>query len=148
MATDADFAARTELGLARGGEPLEHVAEAIIGRARTTLFFIDACRNIPALDKRGIGARGLAPMDASGFSAAFIGTSTRAGRSATDGPPGVGSPFARAFASVIVVPGLRIDDAYARIRELVRRESNEEQIPDIVRSDLPEGGLVIVQGKP
>jgi hypothetical protein len=43
MATDADFHAKTGLGLERGGEPLEHVEETIIGHARATLIFVDAC---------------------------------------------------------------------------------------------------------
>ena len=140
MATDADFHAKTGLALERGGEPLEHVEETIIGHAKATLIFVDACRNVPMLASRGVGARGFAPFDASAFDGAFVVVSTRQGKTAADGADGQGSPFARAFALVVPTPGLRIEDAAARIREKVRAETSGEQVPDVIRSDLPEGG--------
>jgi tetratricopeptide (TPR) repeat protein len=145
MATDADFHARTGLGLERGGEPLEHVEETIIGHARATLIFVDACRDVPTLASRGVGSRGFAPFDASAFDGAFVVISTRSGRTAADGVAGQGSPFARAFASILPTPRLRIEDAYARIREKVRAETSGEEVPDVIRSDLPEGGVVIAR---
>jgi tetratricopeptide (TPR) repeat protein len=148
MATDADFQARTGLGLQRGGEPLEHVEEMIIGHARATLIFVDACREVPALATRGVGSRGFAPFDVSAFDGAFVVISTRSGRTASDGVGGQGSPFARAFAAVLPTPRLRIEDAYARIRERVRAETSGEQVPDVIRSDLPEGGVVLTQDAP
>ena len=66
--------------------------------------------------------------------------STRQGKTADDGLGGQGSPFARAFASVLPTLGLRIEDAYARIRST---DTHGEQVPDTIRSDLPEGGVVI-----
>jgi hypothetical protein len=144
MATSANFSAKTALALQGGGEPLEHVEETIIGRARATLIFIDACRNIPALASRGVGSRGFAPLDASNFEGAYVVLSTRVGQTAEDGAGGQGSPFARAFASVLPTPGLRIEDAYYRMREQVRRETSGVQVPDSIRSDLPEGGVVLV----
>lgn len=146
MPTSANFFAKTALALQGGGEPLEHVEETIIGRARATLIFIDACRNIPALAKRGVGSRGFAPLDASDFEGAYVVLSTRVGQTAEDGESGQGSPFARAFASVLPTPGLRIEDAYYRMREQVRRETSGAQVPDSIRSDLPEGGVVLVGG--
>jgi len=146
MATDADFHAKTGLALERGGEPLEHVEETIIGHAKATLIFVDACRNVPLLASRGVGARGFAPFDASAFDGAFVVVSTRQGKTAADGADGQGSPFARAFASVVPTPGLRIEDAAARIREKVRAETSGEQVPDVIRSDLPEGGVVLETG--
>ena len=143
MATDADFHARTGLALQRGGEPLEHIEEAVIGHARATLMFIDACRNIPVVASRGVGGRGFAPIDASAFEGAFVVISTRQGKTAEDGVAGQGSPFARAVAEVLPTPKLRIEDAYARIRDKVRAETSGEQVPDEIRSDLPEGGLVL-----
>jgi tetratricopeptide (TPR) repeat protein len=145
MATDADFRARTGLGLERGGEPLEHVEELIIGHARATLIFIDACRDVPVLASRSVGSRGFAPFDGAAFDDAFVVISTRSGRTASDGVDGQGSPFARAFASVLPTPRLRIEDAFARIREEVRSETSGEQVPDAIRSDLPEGGVVLAQ---
>jgi formylglycine-generating enzyme required for sulfatase activity len=144
MTTSANFQAKTELGLRQGGEPLDHVEESIIGHARATLIFIDACRNVPALAHRGVGSRGFAPIDPSSFEGAYVILSTREGKTAQDGEAGQGSPFARAFAATLPTPGLRIEDASARIREKVRAETSGEQVPDVVRSDLPEGGVVLM----
>ena len=145
MATSANFSAKTALALEGGGEPLEHVEETIVGHARATLIFIDACRNIPAIASRGFGSRGFAPLDASNFEGAYVVLSTRVGQTVEDGAGGQGSPFARAFASVLPTPGLRIEDAYYRMREQVRRETSGVQVPDSIRSDLPEGGVVLVE---
>jgi hypothetical protein len=144
MATSANLSAKTALALEGGGEPLDHVENTIIGRAGATLIFIDACRNIPALASRGIGSRGFAPLNASNLEGAYVVLSTRVGQTAEDGAGGQGSPFARAFASVLPTPGLRIEDAYYRMREQVRRETSGVQVPDSIRSDLPEGGVVLV----
>jgi len=144
MATSANFKAKTTLALQQGGEPLEHIEETIIGHARATLIFIDACRNVPALATRGVGSRGFAPIDRSSFEGAYVVLSTREGKTAADGEAGEGSPFARAFAAAAPTPGLRIEDVYATIREKVRRETHEEQVPDVIRSDLPLGGVTLV----
>ena len=144
MATSANFSAKTALALEGGGEPLDHVEETIIGRARATLIFIDACRNIPALASRSVGSRGFAPVDTSNLAGVYVVLSTRVGQTAEDGASGQGSPFARAFASVMPTPGLRIEDAYSRMREQVRRDTSGGQVPDSIRSDLPEGGVVLV----
>ena len=98
------------------------------------------------LASRGVGSRGFAPIDSSNFEGAYVVLSTRQGKTAEDGPGGQGSPFARAFASVLPTPGLRIEDAYARIREKVRADTHGEQVPDTIRSDLPEGGVVLMVG--
>jgi hypothetical protein len=65
-----------------------------------------------------------------------------------DGVAGQGSRFARAVAEILPTPKLRIEDAYARIRDKVRAETSGEQVPDEIRSDLPEGGLVLTPGNP
>jgi hypothetical protein len=111
-------------------------------------MFIDACRNIPAVASRGVGGRGFAPIDASAFEGAFVVISTRQGKTAEDGVAGQGSRFARAVAEVLPTPKLRIEGAYARIRDKVRAETSGEQVPDEIRSDLPEGGLVLTPGNP
>ncbi|MFZ0207241.1 MAG: caspase family protein, partial [Roseiarcus sp.] len=77
---------------------------------------------------------------------AYVVLSTRQGKTAEDGLDGQGSPFARAFATVLPTPGLRIEDAYYRIRERVRGDTHGEQVPDVIRSDLPEGGVVLMAG--
>jgi formylglycine-generating enzyme required for sulfatase activity/uncharacterized caspase-like protein len=144
MTTSSNFQAKSEIGLRQGGEPLDHVEEMIIGNARATLIFIDACRNVPALAHRGVGSRGFAPIDPSSFDGAYVVLSTRQGKTAEDGEAGKGSPFARAVAATLPTAGLRIEDASARIREKVRAETSGEQVPDVVRSDLPEGGVVLL----
>lgn len=143
MATSANFQAKTALGLQQGGEPLEHIEETLIGHARATLIFIDACRNVPALATRGVGSRGFAPIDRSSLEGAYVVLSTREGKTAEDGQAGQGSPFARAFAAVAPTPGLRIEDASALIRDKVRAETSGEQVPDVIRSDLPVGGVTL-----
>jgi formylglycine-generating enzyme required for sulfatase activity len=146
MTTSSNFQAKTEMSLRQGGEPLDHVEETIIGHARATLIFIDACRNVPALAHRGIGSRGFAPIDESSSEGAYVILSTRQGMTAQDGEAGQGSPFARAVAATLPTAGLRIEDAYARIRKKVSGETNGQQLPDAVRSDLPEGGVVLMGG--
>ena len=131
----------------RGGEPLERLEEVIIGHARATLVFIDACRDIPAVATRGLGGRGFAPISASAFEGAFVVISTRQGKTTHDGVAGQGSPFARAFAEVLPTPKWRIEDVYYRIRDKVRTETGDE-VPDLIRSDLPEGGLMLAPAGP
>ncbi len=144
MTTSSNFQAKSEIALRQGGEPLDHVEETIIGRARATLIFIDACRNVPALAHRGISSRGFAPLDPSSAEGAYVVLSTRQGKTAEDGEAGHGSPFARAVAATLPTAGLRIEDAAARIRKRVREETSDAQDPDVVRSDLPEGGVVLM----
>jgi formylglycine-generating enzyme required for sulfatase activity len=147
MTTSSNFQAKSEIALRQGGEPLDHVEETVIGRARATLIFIDACRNVPVLAHRGIGSRGFAPIDPSSAEGAYVVLSTRQGKTAEDGEAGQGSPFARAVAATLPTAGLRIEDAAARIRKKVREETSDAQDPDVVRSDLPEGGVVLMGGR-
>jgi formylglycine-generating enzyme required for sulfatase activity len=144
MTTSSNFQAKSEIGLRQGGEPLDHVEEMIIGRARATLIFIDACRNVPILAHRGVASRGFAPLNPSSTEGAYVVLSTRQGKTAEDGEAGQGSPFARAVAATLPTAGLRIEDAAARIRKKVREETSDAQDPDVVRSDLPEGGVVLM----
>jgi formylglycine-generating enzyme required for sulfatase activity/uncharacterized caspase-like protein len=146
MTTSSNFQAKSEIGLRQGGEPLDHVEEMIIGNARATLIFIDACRNVPILAHRGVASRGFAPIDPSSAEGAYVVLSTRQGKTAEDGEAGQGSPFARAVAATLPTAGLRIEDAAARIRKKVREETSDAQDPDVVRSDLPEGGVVLMGG--
>ena len=130
---------------------VEEVEETIIGHARATLMFIDASRNAPTLEARmvasgGIGPRRFVPFDPSKFEGAFVVLSTREGKMASDGVEGQGSPFARAVAAVLPTPRMRIEDGYFRIREEVRADTSGQQVPDIIRNDLPEGGLVLTPG--
>jgi hypothetical protein len=127
----------------RGGRERASVYEVEIGRVqpwspRATLMFIDDGRNIPVG-----GGRGFAPIDASAFEGAFVVISPARAKAAEDGVAGQGSPFARAVAEVLPTPKLRI-----RIRDKVRAETSGEQLPDEIRSDLPEGGSLLTPGNP
>ena len=144
MTTSVNFQAKTAFALQQGGEPLGHLESTIIGRARATLIFIDACRNVPNLPARGASSRGFAPLGSS-LEGAYVVFSTRAGNTAGDGETGEGSPFARAFAAVAPTPGMRIEDVAATVRDKVSAETGKAQVPDVVRSDLPVGGVTLVE---
>ena len=145
MSTSANFAAKTMLTLQGGGEPLEHVEETIIGHARATLIFIDACRNVPTLASRGVGSRGFAPIDSSNFEGAYVVLSTRQGKTAEDGLSGQGSPFARAFARSCRRPVCASRTPTTASARRCAAKPSGEQVPDVIRSDLPEGGVVLME---
>ena len=79
------------------------------------------------------------------FDGAFVVISTRQGKTADDGVAGQGSPFARAVAKILPTPDLRVEDAYYLIRDEVNTETSGAEVPDLIRSDLPKGGLVLAQ---
>jgi hypothetical protein len=70
--------------------------------------------------------------------------STKLGRTAADGDEGKGSPFAQSFAKIMSAPGLRIDDAFRRLREDVARRTDDKQEPEILQDELREGAFVLV----
>jgi hypothetical protein len=110
-------------------------------------MFIDASRDAPTMAASGgIGTRGFGPIDSAKFDGAFVVLSTREGKTASDGVEGQGSPFARAVATVLPTPRMRIEDDYYRIREKVRADTSGQQVPDVIRSDLPDGGLALAPG--
>jgi Caspase domain len=148
LATDTDFAAKNAYVLHSHADSLERIQGRIVGNATYTLVFVDACRNslAPAQGQRGGGSRGFEAFDASLFKRSLVVVSTAEGATAADGTPGQGSPFARAFASILPTPGQRIDDAYRAIRDAVSLETNGSQVPEVVRDDLPSGTLTLVKG--
>ena len=149
MSTSADVTSGSERVLRAGGIPLDDIAQALVGQARSTLIFIDACRNDPRVSRAVGGAgRGLSRLDPVKGGNILIGISTRLGDTAADGEAGKGSPFARAFALDIEAPGLRIDDAFRKMRDAVRAETDGKQVPDIVQDDLPEGAMVLANAAP
>jgi formylglycine-generating enzyme required for sulfatase activity len=147
LATDTDFAAKNPYVLHSHADSLERIQARIVGNATYTLVFVDACRNSlgPAQGQRGAGQRGFEPFDAAIFKRSLVVVSTGEGSTAADGTPGMGSPFARAFASILPTPGQRIDDAYRAIRDAVSVETNGNQVPEVVRDDLPSGTLTLVK---
>jgi uncharacterized caspase-like protein len=138
MSTSADVASGSERVLRAGGIPLDEIVTSLTGGAKATLIFVDACRNDPRLS-RAVGGKGrgferIEPVQGGSL---FIGLSTRLGDTAQDGDAGKGSPFARAFAANIQKKGMRIDDAFRRLRDDVKTATGGKQFPDIVQDDLP-----------
>ena len=145
MSTSVDVAAGSERVLRAGGIPLDDIVGSLAGEAKATLIFVDACRNDPRISRAmGAKGRGFRPLDSVRGGRLFIGLSTRLGDTADDGVAGKGSPFARAFSANIQTLGIRIDDAFRRLRDAVGSETGDKQLPDIVQDDLPDGAVTLV----
>jgi Caspase domain len=130
MSTSVDVAAGSECVLPAGGIPLDDIVGSLAGEAKATLIFVDACRNDPRISRAmGAKGRGFRPLDPVRGGRLFIGLSTRFGDTADDGVAGRGSPFARAFSANIQTPGIRIDDAFRRLRDAVGSETGDKQLP-------------------
>src|SRR5665213_307138 len=86
------------------------------------ILILDACRDNPFPDSPGIV--GLVPMGA--VYGAFIASSTA--RIAFDGDDGH-SPYTRALADAITVPGEKLEDVFKSVRRQVRLATGEAQIP-------------------
>jgi hypothetical protein len=82
-------------------------------------------------------------LETAGIANLFVAVSTRLGDQALDGVAGAGSPFGRAFANEIARGGIRIDDAFARMRQAVSVETAQQQRPEIIQDDL-DAPLVLV----
>ena len=145
MSTSAEVTSNSDRVLRSGGIALDEIVGSLIGKAQATLVFVDACRNDPRVS-RAVGgqARGFAPLGPIRGGSVFIGLSTRLGSVARDGDPGMGSPFARAFAANIQTKGTRIDDEFRMLRDAVKSETQGDQLPDIVQDDLPNGAITLV----
>jgi uncharacterized caspase-like protein len=86
------------------------------------ILILDACRDNPFPD--GPGIVGLVPMGA--VYGAFIASSTA--KVAFDGEDGH-SPYTRALADAITVPGEKLEDVFKSVRRQVRLATGEAQIP-------------------
>jgi WD40 repeat protein len=93
---------------------------------RLAVVVLDACRNNPFGYARG-GLRGLAQVEAPGGS--LVAFSTAPGRAAPDGPKGGNSYYTAALAQAMAEPGLKIEDAFKRVRIAVREQTKGEQTP-------------------
>ena len=93
---------------------------------RLNLVILDACRNNPYGDRFRSARRGLGRVDAP--SGSLIAYSAAPGKVATDGK-GENSPYTAALAMAMQEPGLKIEDAFKRVRLAVERETNREQTP-------------------
>ena len=149
MSTSADVTSSSDRVLRSGGIALDDIVGSLVGKARSTLVFVDACRNDPRVSRAlGSQGRGFAVLEPVQGGSVFIGLSTRLGSVAQDGAAGGGSPFARAFAAKIQIKGKRIDDVFRELRDAVESETRGEQRPDIVQDDLPGGAITLVESPP
>ncbi|MGB8400663.1 caspase family protein [Bradyrhizobium sp.] len=91
------------------------------------ILIVDACRDNPF--PPGVapaGTLGLVPMGA--VYGVFIASSTGSGKIAFDGDDGH-SPYTKALADAIVVPGEKLEDVFKSVRRQVRLATGEQQIP-------------------
>jgi uncharacterized caspase-like protein len=102
------------------------VAQMEAWKNRLNIVVLDACRDNPFAGRFRSLARGLASMDAP--AGTLIAYATAPGRIALDGP-GPNSPYTAALAKAIALPGLRIEDVFKRVRQAVRAETRDEQVP-------------------
>ncbi|MBF0178682.1 MAG: caspase family protein [Magnetococcales bacterium] len=91
------------------------------------ILVLDACRDNPFPSGTRSINRGLARMDAPVGS--FISYATAPGSVAQDGAGTLNSPFTKALAEEIIVPGISIEKVFRNVRNKVMKMTNKEQIP-------------------
>lgn len=108
------------------------------------LVILDACRNSP-FGGRGLKSvtAGLAEMSVP--RGTLISYATQPGGVARDGPPGADSPFSRALADTLTLPGFDILRAFNRVGVLVGKATHQEQVPWVATS--PIDGDYFLAGK-
>ena len=90
------------------------------------ILIVDACRDNPFPPGVAASAPGLVPMGA--VYGVFIASATGSGKTAYDGDDGH-SPYTRALADAMMVPGERLEDVFKSVRRQVRLSTGEQQIP-------------------
>jgi TPR repeat protein len=134
----------TEKGFEQGVYPtLEFMFDLKSPSSAGTIFVFDACRSM-----------GSAPGDnASGFAATasevlpsdtLVAYSTSPGRIASDGPPQIGSPYARSLATQMSTPALPVEIMFSVVRQQVFKGTNQTQEPLII-SKLPPNVILSVE---
>lgn len=91
------------------------------------ILIVDACRDNPfPPGATAATAQGLVPMGA--VYGVFIASATGSGQVAYDGDDGH-SPYTKALADAMTVPGERLEDVFKSVRRQVRLSTGEQQIP-------------------
>jgi hypothetical protein len=129
---DAQIESQADLDF--GTVDLDLVLKSMEADARTSIIFLDACRDNPLAAKltRRLGtrggavSRGLAQVDTS--VGTLIAFSTQPGNVALDGE-GRNSPFTTALLKTIEVPGMPLSDVMIDVRNEVLRTTNRKQVP-------------------
>lgn len=112
--------------------PMDEILDIMEQQTRTSLVFLDACRNNPfgrglkASSRSAAPLPGLAQFDSTRGS--FIAFSTAPGAVAMDGA-GRNSPFAAALLSHIAEPGQSINDLMIEVRRDVVAATKDQQRP-------------------
>ncbi len=138
MPTDVRLA--TELAVKRGTIAAQDIVEQLENAARTTLVFLDGCRNNPladrlksTLDASGRSAtigRGLARLAPKGRDTLIV-YSAEPGTVAADGLAGArNSPFAAGFLKHIDTPGLEVETLLKRVTTEVAAATANAQQPE------------------
>ncbi|MDX2235484.1 MAG: caspase family protein [Hyphomonadaceae bacterium] len=132
---------------------VNQILEALAGQPRTSLVFLDACRNNPLaanLARRAGAARslavsqGLAQVDAVAPNT-LIAYATQPGATAADGA-GRNSPFTSALLRHVPAPGLDVQDLMRRVRTEVIAATDGVQVP--WENSSLTGGFSFVAGRP
>ncbi len=134
--------ARRRLSIAKGAVSVSEL-ERRLGAVQATLQIIvlDACRDDPTAPRtRGI-SQGL-KAERPGLTGRLVAFSTAPGATAEDGANGT-STYAAAFAEALLIPGLRVDEVFARVRSKVLERTQRAQEP-WQSASLDEGNFAFV----
>ena len=114
---------------------LEDILREMRNVAKTSLVFLDACRNNPlagnlsdSLSRGPASSRGLAPVTSSDDTLLVFATAP--GKTADDGLDGQHSPFTKALLSHIEVPGVDIEVMLKRVQRDVQAATKGDQRPE------------------
>ncbi len=123
--TDAALTDAADLDLVSidAGSVLRQMRSA---RNQTNIVILDACRNNPFQNIPEFDDPGLAEMKAP--VGTFLSYATAPGGVALDGLDG-NSPYSRALAREISVPGQKIEETFKNVRVAVRKETGGRQTP-------------------
>jgi uncharacterized caspase-like protein len=107
---------------------VKRVADRLSGAGNAlNILIVDACRDNPfPPGVAGSATLGLVPMGA--VYGVFIASATGSGKAAFDGDDGH-SPYTKALADAVIVPGERLEDLFKSVRRQVRLSTGEQQIP-------------------
>ena len=132
-----DAKVEDEFGLKREAVALGDVIAGMEAGARTSLVFLDACRDNPFVErlKRSLAGnrsssigRGLARMDLTNSDTLLV-FATAPGQVAADGV-GRNSPFTTAFLANVAAPGVEIESVMKRVTASVRALTKGQQEPE------------------
>ncbi len=117
---------------------LDLVARTVEGARELGLVILDACRNNPfamAMERAGsprsIG-RGLARVEPAG--GMLVACAARGGTVSSDGTGGRNSPYTEALLAHLEEPGLEVNFMFRKVRDAVRKSTNNTQEPVVYGS--------------